>query len=333
MKNAWNGLLCVNKEAGFTSNDVVAKLRGILKQRKIGHTGTLDPDAVGVLVVCLGNATRVVELLTEHSKEYIAAMQLGVVTDTQDMSGQVLEKKSFSGITREKLHEALQAFKGSYEQIPPMYSAVRVNGKHLYELARQGKEVARATRTVTIDAISLLDTSRLDEGLFVMEVACSRGTYIRTLCHDIGERLGCGAAMAQLTRTRVGNFHLADALTLSQIEGMRDAGTLPEVLMPVEELFRGLERVDVDESVRKKLENGNAFTTDQILAEDGESAPRVHADGGNEDTAVEDKADEEESFVDGEEVRVYCGGDWFGIYRYHKALKQFRVTRFFYETA
>ncbi|MCR5674291.1 MAG: tRNA pseudouridine(55) synthase TruB [Lachnospiraceae bacterium] len=317
--NAWNGLLCVNKEAGFTSNDVVAKLRGILKQKKIGHTGTLDPEAVGVLVVCLGNATRVVDLLTEHSKEYIAVVQLGVVTDTQDMTGEILEKRDTSGVTRERLTEALQAFKGSYEQVPPMYSAVKVNGQRLYKLAREGKTVERKPRTVTIDAISLLDDSLLSEsGIFTMEVRCSKGTYIRTLCNDIGERLDCGAAMAMLTRTAVGSFRLESALTLTQIEEQRDAGTLADAILPVEELFRDMDRITVSEDFRRRLENGNSLGPEMIVSE----APADE----------NDSVPPEESFTDNEAVRVYCGGEWFGIYRYSAKLKQFRVDKFFRET-
>ena len=181
----YNGLLNVYKEAGFTSNDVVAKLRGICKQRRIGHTGTLDPDAVGVLVVCLGSGTRAVELLTEHTKEYIAVCRLGITTDTQDLSGRVIARDE-RAVSEEELKKAIFAFQGEYDQIPPMYSALKVGGKKLYELARAGMEVERRSRKVTIFSISLLDASQLeDRREFTMEVKCSKGTYIRTLCHDI----------------------------------------------------------------------------------------------------------------------------------------------------
>ncbi|MBR4529524.1 MAG: tRNA pseudouridine(55) synthase TruB [Lachnospiraceae bacterium] len=316
-ENAWNGLLCVNKEAGYTSNDVVAKLRGILKQRKIGHTGTLDPEAVGVLVVCLGNATRVVDLMTEHDKEYIAVVQLGVVTDTQDMTGEVLERRPCDDVTHERLLEALQAFKGGYDQVPPMYSAVKVNGERLYKLARAGKTVERAPRHVGIEAISILDEQALAaDHVFTMMVRCSKGTYIRTLCHDIGERLGCGAAMAGLVRTALGSFKLEQALTLAEIEAARDDGSLADHILSVESIFRDLDRIDVDDAYRKQMENGNAFGPDRVVSQ----APADE----------QDVLTEEEIYRDGERVRVYCGGTWFGIYRYSAAMKRFQVEKFFF---
>ncbi|MBR5115425.1 MAG: tRNA pseudouridine(55) synthase TruB [Lachnospiraceae bacterium] len=317
MANSWNGLLLVNKEAGFTSNDVVAKLRGILKQKKIGHTGTLDPDAVGLLVVCLGNATRAVELLSEHDKEYIALVRLGVITDTQDMSGTILEERDASDVTREKLTEAVQAFRGTYDQVPPMYSAVKVNGERLYHLARKGQTVERKPRPVTIEAISITDDhALLNDHLFTMSVRCSKGTYIRTLCHDIGERLGCGAAMAMLIRTAVGSFAVADALTLSQIEECRDNGTLADHILPSEDLFRGMDRITVDPSLRKMMENGNPFELSAIEDETPEDA--------------QDVIPMEERYKDGERLRVYCGEDWFGIYRYGAKQQRFYVDKFFY---
>ena len=181
MQNRYNGLINIYKEQGFTSNDVVAKLRGILKQKKIGHTGTLDPDAVGVLVVCLGTGTKLVEMLTDHDKEYIAVCRLGVTTDTQDMSGQILETNEVN-VTREELCEAVRAFVGDYDQVPPMFSAIKQNGKKLYELAREGIEVERKARKIHIDAITILDDSLLSsDHIFTMEIKCSKGTYIRTL--------------------------------------------------------------------------------------------------------------------------------------------------------
>ena len=176
--NNYNGLINIYKEPGFTSNDVVAKLRGILRQKKIGHTGTLDPDAVGVLVVCLGTGTKLVEMLTDHDKEYIAVCRLGVITDTQDMSGNVLETRDVN-VTKEELHDAVRAFVGDYDQIPPMYSAIKQGGKKLYELAREGIEVERKPRHVHIGAITVLDDSHLEEEhFFTMEVKCSKGTRI-----------------------------------------------------------------------------------------------------------------------------------------------------------
>ncbi len=180
-----HGIINVYKEKGFTSHDVVAKLRGIVGQKKIGHTGTLDPDATGVLPVCLGKATKLCDLLTDKNKTYEAVLLLGKTTDTQDITGEVLEEKSTEALTEEKVREAIEGFIGDYEQIPPMYSALKVNGKKLYELAREGKVIERKARPVKILDIQILE---IDLPKVRMEVSCSKGTYIRTLCHDIGEK-------------------------------------------------------------------------------------------------------------------------------------------------
>ena len=318
MSSVYNGLLNVYKEPGYTSNDVVAKLRGILHQRKIGHTGTLDPDAVGVLVVCLGNGTRLCDMLTEHTKEYIAVCRLGVITDTQDMSGTVLQEQQVN-VTTEQLHAAVMAFVGDYDQIPPMYSAIKIGGRKLYDLAREGKEIERQPRRIHIDAIAVLDTSLLQsEHIFTMEVKCSKGTYIRTLCHDIGQRLGCGAAMQHLTRTAVGSFHLEDAITLGQIEQLRDAGMLQDRIQSSEQLFRDLDAVRIDDAWRVQIENGNSFKPEQILSESPEQE--------------QDISDPDKMYADGERVRVYGqDGTFFGIYRFNAKTLSFQVEKFFFE--
>ncbi len=318
MSSVYNGLLNVYKEPGYTSNDVVAKLRGILHQRKIGHTGTLDPDAVGVLVVCLGNGTRLCDMLTEHTKEYIAVCRLGVTTDTQDMSGTVLQEQQVN-VTIEQLHAAVMAFVGDYDQIPPMYSAIKIGGRKLYDLAREGKEIERQPRRIHIDAIAVLDTSLLQsEHIFTMEVKCSKGTYIRTLCHDIGQRLGCGAAMQHLTRTAVGSFHLEDAITLGQIEQLRDAGMLQDRIQSSEQLFRDLDAVRIDDAWRVQIENGNSFKPEQILSESPEQE--------------QDISDPDKMYADGERVRVYGqDGTFFGIYRFNAKTLSFQVEKFFFE--
>ena len=197
-----NGIINVYKEKGYTSFDVVAKLRGIFKQKKIGHTGTLDPDAEGVLPVCLGKATKVCDLLTDKSKEYEAVLLLGKVTDTQDITGTVLEEKDVK-VTEEAVRETVLSFVGDYMQIPPMYSALKVNGKKLCDLAREGKTVERQARPVKILTIDILDVTL---PRVRMRVHCSKGTYIRTLCQDIGEKLGCGGCMESLLRTQVSEF-------------------------------------------------------------------------------------------------------------------------------
>lgn len=253
-----DGIINVYKEAGFTSHDVVAKLRGILGQKKIGHTGTLDPMATGVLPVCCGKATKVCELLADRDKTYQAVCQLGIVTDTQDMTGTVLEENSARNITEEEVKAAVSSFLGESMQIPPMYSALKVNGKKLYELAREGKTVEREARPITISKIDILRMN-LEEQVFSLEVTCSKGTYIRTLCHDIGQKLGVGAALQNLVRTRVGNFMIGNALTMEEIERMvsEDRDAFLRQLVLVDSLFEGCEKVQVKESCAKKLANGN----------------------------------------------------------------------------
>ena len=253
-----DGIINVYKEKGFTSHDVVAKLRGILHQKKIGHTGTLDPEATGVLPVCLGKATKVCELLTDKDKSYRAVCQLGVETDTQDMTGEVLKRSDYSQITKEQLEECIMSFQGDIMQVPPMYSALKVNGKKLYELAREGKTIERKPRPVKIHEITLVD-SDLKKGQFTVDVTCSKGTYIRTLCHDIGQKLGCLAAMESLLRTRVSVFAVEEAYTLSQIQDMMQEGEekLLQVVYQVDSLFPSYPKLQIRDEFAAKLSNGN----------------------------------------------------------------------------
>ena len=257
-----NGILNVYKEPGFTSSDVVAKLRGILHQKKIGHAGTLDPAAEGVLPILLGTATRLSEYVMDHEKTYRAVLLLGVVTDTQDMTGTVLSE--FTGVlpSKEELGEAALSFIGTYEQLPPMYSAKQINGRRLYDLAREGKEIPRRKVPVTIMDLQI-ETIDLPQVTFT--VTCSRGTYIRTLGHDIGQKLGCGGAMKQLTRTRAGGFMAEDAITLGQIEDLTHKGRIGEYVIPCEELFLDCLRVRTPSAgAQKKLLNGNALTPAEL---------------------------------------------------------------------
>ena len=315
-----NGVINVYKEKGFTSHDVVAKLRGILKTKKIGHTGTLDPNAEGVLPVCIGNATKLCDLIMEKKKIYEAELVLGIETDTEDMTGTVIRK--YEGdilITEEEIFSAVKSFVGEYDQIPPMFSAIKQNGKKLYELAREGIEVERKPRKVHISAITILDDSNLDkDNTFVMEVKCSKGTYIRTLCNDIGLRLGCGAAMQNLMRTRVGAFALDSAVKLSQVEEMRDNGTLEGIIQSPEYIFKDLDKIHVKDSCRALLENGNSFRKDNVVNEDPDE--------------VNDTEFSEQMFTDGNMVRVYAEDDtFFGIYKYDARTRQFKVDKFFFE--
>ena len=270
-----DGILIIRKEKGYTSHDVVARLRGILHQKKIGHTGTLDPDAEGVLPVCLGRATKVCDMLTDTDKEYVAVLRLGVVTDTQDMTGRVLRESE--DIPEETaVREAVLSFEGDYDQIPPMYSALKRNGKKLVDLAREGKEVERDPRRVRIYRIVPEET---ELPRMRIRVSCSKGTYIRTLCHDIGEKLGCGGAMESLVRTRAAGFSLEEALTLQQVEERRDAGTLEERILPLESVFSGLPVFTVLPEREKALRNGNRLkvawgTWQASVPEAGETAVR-----------------------------------------------------------
>ncbi|MDO4322800.1 MAG: tRNA pseudouridine(55) synthase TruB [Lachnospiraceae bacterium] len=248
-----NGIINVYKERGYTSHDVVAKLRGILKQKKIGHTGTLDPEAQGVLPVCLGKATKVCELLTDKTKEYRAVLRLGVVTDTQDMTGTVLQETDVT-CTEEEIRACISGFTGVQEQIPPMYSALKVDGKKLYELARQGIEVERKPRKIIIERIEIEDIS-LPE--LTMTVKCSKGTYIRTLCHDIGAALGCGGCMKSLLRIQVGPFLLENSVTIDEIIRCRDEGRLDEVVHPTDSVFLHLPELTLTPEAERFVRNGN----------------------------------------------------------------------------
>ena len=224
-----NGILIIDKPAGWTSHDVVAKLRGILHERRIGHAGTLDPMATGVLPVFVGRATRAVEFAADREKEYLAGLRLGLTTDTQDTTGTVLATHPVD-LTRAQVEAALPPFRGEIQQIPPMYSAIKIQGKKLYQLARAGKEVERPPRPVTIHALELLEET--GPGEFLLRVRCSKGTYVRTLCHDIGGALGCGGCMSSLRRTMAAGFTLAQAVTLEQAAEQGEA-----LLLPLDSLF------------------------------------------------------------------------------------------------
>ena len=251
-----DGIINVYKEKGFTSHDVVAKLRGILKQKKIGHTGTLDPDAVGVLPVCLGKGTKLCDMLTDRNKTYEVIMRLGITTDTEDMTGTILTEEEVL-CTEQQVEEAIQQFVGNIEQIPPMYSALKVNGKKLYELAREGKTIERKARPITIFAIRILE---MNLPFVRMEVSCSKGTYIRSLCRDIGETLSCGGCMAKLTRTKVGQFRIDDSITLDTIQTLVQEGELEKYLVGIEEVLQEYPAVSMREEHDKLVHNGNPFT-------------------------------------------------------------------------
>ncbi len=256
----YHGIINVYKEKGFTSHDVVAKLRGICKQKKIGHTGTLDPDAEGVLPVCLGKATKLCETMTDKDKTYEACLRLGVSTDTQDMTGNIIAQSEVE-VSSQEVRDAIHSFLGEYDQIPPMYSALKVNGKKLYEYAREGIIIERKPRRVTIYSIEI---TRIELPLVWFQVECSKGTYIRALCQDIGDKLGCGGAMESLKRTRVSSFKIKDSLTLSQIEELQNQGCLQQHLFSLDEMFRGWQTGVVKAEYEKFLYNGNQLYLHQF---------------------------------------------------------------------
>ena len=254
-----NGIIVIDKPAGWTSMDVCAKLRGMFHEKRVGHAGTLDPMATGVLPVFLGRATRAVEFAADSDKEYIAGLKLGVVTNTQDTTGEVLEERPVD-VTRDQLLAALARFTGDIQQLPPMYSAIKIGGKKLYELARKGKEVERKPRPVTIHALDVLDEAPPEGADWLVRVACSKGTYVRTLCHDIGQALGCGACMASLRRVKAAGFTLKDAVTLKAVQEAVDRGEGDSLLLPVDAYFAGVPMLVLKtDRAEKKIRNGAAL--------------------------------------------------------------------------
>lgn len=280
-----NGIINIYKEKGYTSHDVIAKLRGILKQKKIGHTGTLDPNATGVLPVCLGNATKLCDLITDKDKTYKAVMKLGIVTDTQDITGKILHENKVD-VTYEEIRQCIMEFVGESMQLPPMYSALKVNGKKLYELARQGKEIERKKRKITINSI-LISNIDIVENRIEFVVECSKGTYIRTLCNDIGEKLKCGAVMEDLVRIKVGRFSLEESITLSEVEKLiKNDMSLKEKIINTDDMFLDYKKVIIEDNYNKKIVyNGNCFKPKDILYNDKEKL-RVYVKENNKEKFI-----------------------------------------------
>ncbi|MFS0727888.1 tRNA pseudouridine(55) synthase TruB [Paenibacillus sp. 1P07SE] len=265
-----DGILAVWKPAGWTSHDVVAKVRGMLRIKRIGHAGTLDPEVTGVLPLCIGKATRVVEYLQEQPKAYQAVLQLGVATDTEDLTGDVIETAEDISVDEADLHRIFLSFIGEIEQVPPMYSAVRVDGRRLYELAREGKVVERKARRVTIHELELLSVAQQDgKPRIAFSVTCSKGTYIRTLCVDIGKALGVPAAMAELTRTQSAGLGEADCLTLEQIAELHEQGELAGRLLSPDQGLSFMEKLVIDrESADRALKGQKLRLQTEKLAAD-----------------------------------------------------------------
>ena len=304
MNNMLNGIINIYKEEGYTSFDVVAVLRGILKIRKIGHTGTLDPMAEGVLPVCVGGATGLCESFTDHDKEYEAVMLLGKTYDTLDVTGTLTGTHDVMS-TNEEILSAISSFKGGYDQTPPMYSAKKVDGRKLYDIARSGGTVERQSVFVNIYDIRILS---VDLPRVTISVHCGKGTYIRSLIDDIGRKLGCGAAMEKLTRTRVGRFTLGDAFKLSEIEKAASEDRISDVIISTEDLFKELEGVHTDAGTSRLLSNGNVIP--------GTVVRRLTASS--------------ENAADCTRVRMYdCEGYFTGIYEYKKSQDIYKPYKMF----
>lgn len=302
-----DGILNIFKESGYTSFDVVARLRGILKQKKIGHTGTLDPMAEGVLLVCLGRATKLVDILTSKDKEYETVMRLGFETDTEDITGNIITSLSDikdegyleKNITEEYIINKMKSFVGDYMQIPPMYSAIKKDGKKLYEYAREGKTIEREARPVSIYSIEDISVN-IPEVSF--KVHCSKGTYIRSLCRDIGKSLGTGATLAALKRSRVNTFSLEDSLTLNQVEVLKNEGCLEDYLIPMDALLSMYQRLDVKKNGINLIKNGNKLSANML-------------------TDIKTK--------DQEIFRVYLDNNFIALYQYIEAEKIYKPYKMF----
>ncbi len=269
-----NGIICIDKPDGFTSFDVIAKMRGILKMKKLGHSGTLDPMATGVLPVFAGNAAKAVSIIPQTEKSYKADFSLGIVTDTYDITGRITEQNDFD-ISEAQVIDALNNYRGKITQLPPMYSAVSVDGKRLYDLARKGVEVERPVREVEISRLELL---RFDErtGRGTIEMTCSKGTYVRTVIHDMGQALGCGGVMTALVRTASNGFTLKNCVTLERLETLRDQNRLYEAVIPVERLFENLPQIRLSEKKTSMYKNGVKLRLGELSVPETDGMLRVY---------------------------------------------------------
>jgi tRNA pseudouridine55 synthase len=255
-----DGVININKPGGITSHDVVNVMRRALGIKRIGHTGTLDPMATGVLPICTGKATKIAEMLGAQNKSYRAEFKLGIVTDTQDITGTVISEKEVN-VTKDEIKSAVSSFVGKIEQIPPMYSAVKINGKKLYELARKGVEIERPPRKIEIYNITITD---IKDNAVSIDVDCKKGTYIRTLCHDIGQALGCGAALSSLIRTKSGDFDIKDSVSLDDFKASCGKGAQDSYITPVDKIFESCKEIHIDEKLEKKLLNGVSLQLNEI---------------------------------------------------------------------
>ncbi len=249
-----DGIIVINKPLGRTSHDMVSFIRRLLGIKKVGHTGTLDPDATGVLPVCIGKATKTADMLTASDKAYRAQLVLGMMTDTGDASGEILAEQPVA-VTKEKIEEVIKEFIGEIEQIPPMFSAIKKDGKKLYELARAGITIPREKRKVTIFDIEIEEID-LEIGTVTINVKCSKGTYIRTLCEDIGMKLGCGAYMNTLIRTKSASFTLEESYSCEELQKLAEEGKIEDIIIPIDKVFSAYKAVKLNEFLSQKAKNG-----------------------------------------------------------------------------
>lgn len=296
-----NGIIVIDKQKDFTSFDVVAIMRGILREKKVGHSGTLDPMATGVLPILVGTAAKAQSLLPDTAKEYIAEFRLGITTDTLDITGRVLSENKCSH-TKEEINSILPRFIGDIMQVPPMYSAVQKNGVRLYDLARQGIEVEREARPVTINRLELIsfDEEKQNGKLII---SCSKGTYIRVICDDIGKALGCGCVMTELRRTRACGFTVESAVTLDELKEIKEQGRLEECIMPVDSIFSDFALVRVSEKQAVRFCNGAPLDLDRLSGMKNRN--------------------------DGELIRVYSGGGFLGLGTVKTETNQLRMKKRF----
>jgi len=275
-----SGILIIDKPAGWTSHDVVAKLRGVLKIKRIGHGGTLDPMATGVLPVFVGRATRAAEFCENADKEYIAGLRLGVVTDTQDITGNIQSENEVT-VTLDDVKAILPLFTGKQEQIPPMYSAVKKDGWKLYELARLGKDIPRKPRDITVFSMEVLEVPEIQDpetpNTYILRIKCSKGTYIRTLCHDIGAALGCGGTLASLQRIRAGDYSIEMAHSLDDVISMVLSDSVNNIILPVDSIFSGYPSIYISRTEERKAKNGAVCQTGK---DTGDGTYRVYGQSG-----------------------------------------------------
>ena len=325
----FNGIVNVYKEAGFTSHDVVAKLRGIYGQKKVGHTGTLDPMAEGVLIVVLGQATKLADLILTSRKQYIATMRLGISTETDDTTGKDITEASedeleklFSDETvlREKLSEVFGKFLGKTMQVPPMYSAIKINGKKLYEYAREGIEINPDPRPIEVYSLEITGID-MEKREVSFSVDCSKGTYIRGLIRDFGRELGVGAAMSALLREEINGIYARDGFRISELQDMKDQGRLEETVLPIDKLLSSVPAVRVKKSGEKLLSNGNRLGVGDIqIVNVGSSDSRFSEDGLSDELT-------EKALNSAEFFRVYMGDELKALYTYDRNKKDYKVFK------